>query len=34
MIKQNFPALIGIRAIAAYMVFIHHYNPFKEYYVV
>ena len=32
MIKQNFPALTGIRAIAAYMVFIHHKNPFKESY--
>lgn len=26
--KINFPALTGIRALAAYMVFIHHYNPF------
>ena len=26
--KVNFPALTGIRAIAAYMVFIHHRNPF------
>ena len=31
--KQNFPALTGIRAIAAYMVFIHHKNPFKESYL-
>ena len=31
--KQNveyFPGLTGIRAIAAFMVFIHHYNPFLE----
>lgn len=27
--KINFPALTGIRALAAYMVFIHHYNPFS-----
>ena len=26
--KVNFPALTGIRALAAFMVFIHHYNPF------
>lgn len=32
MMKQNFPALTGIRAIAAYMVFIHHKNPFNELY--
>lgn len=32
MIKQNFPALTGVRAIAAYMVFIHHKNPFDEFY--
>ena len=25
-----FPALTGIRAIAAYMVFIHHFNPFPD----
>ncbi|HQU99786.1 MAG: acyltransferase [Bacteroidia bacterium] len=25
-----FKALTGIRAIAAYMVFLHHYNPFKD----
>lgn len=25
-----FPALTGIRAIAAFMVFIHHYNPFNK----
>jgi len=30
--KDNFPALTGIRAIAAYMVFIHHKNPFNESY--
>ncbi|WP_341906095.1 acyltransferase [Fluviicola taffensis] len=30
--KDNyFPALTGIRAIAAYMVFFHHYNPFSSY---
>ena len=28
--KEVFPALTGIRAIAAYMVFIHHYNPFTN----
>ena len=27
--KKDFPALTGIRAIAAYMVFIHHRNPFS-----
>ena len=27
--KVNFPALTGIRALAAFMVFIHHYNPFN-----
>ena len=27
--KVNFPALTGIRALAAYMVYIHHYNPFS-----
>jgi peptidoglycan/LPS O-acetylase OafA/YrhL len=27
--KDYFPALTGIRAIAAYMVYIHHFNPFK-----
>jgi peptidoglycan/LPS O-acetylase OafA/YrhL len=26
--KQTFPALTGIRAIAAFMVFFHHFNPF------
>lgn len=26
----NFPALTGIRIIAAYMVYIHHFNPLKE----
>ena len=26
--KVNFPALTGIRALAAFMVYIHHYNPF------
>lgn len=30
MVKVNFPALTGIRAIAAYMVFIHHSNSFEE----
>lgn len=28
--NPSLPALTGIRAIAAYMVFIHHYNPFSE----
>lgn len=28
-IKQYFPALTGVRAIAAYLVFFHHYNPFS-----
>ena len=28
--NPSLPALTGIRAIAAYMVFIHHYNPFCE----
>lgn len=28
--KNYFPALTGIRAIAAWMVFIHHFNPFNE----
>jgi peptidoglycan/LPS O-acetylase OafA/YrhL len=27
--KVNFPALTGIRALAAFMVYIHHYNPFS-----
>jgi len=27
--KINFPALTGIRALAAFMVYIHHYNPFS-----
>jgi len=27
--KINFPALTGIRALAAFMVFVHHYNPFS-----
>ncbi len=27
--KADFPALTGIRAIAAFMVFIHHFNPFN-----
>ena len=27
--KVNFPALTGIRAIAAFMVYIHHFNPFS-----
>ena len=26
--KINFPALTGVRALAAFMVYIHHYNPF------
>lgn len=29
MLRENYPALTGIRAIAAYMVFIHHYNFFS-----
>ena len=28
--KNNYPALTGIRAIAAFMVFLHHYNPFDK----
>ncbi|WP_375435108.1 acyltransferase family protein [uncultured Hymenobacter sp.] len=28
--KQYFPALTGVRAIAAYMVFFLHFNPFQE----
>jgi peptidoglycan/LPS O-acetylase OafA/YrhL len=28
--NQYFPALTGVRALAAYMVFIHHYEPFDE----
>ncbi|RFP63341.1 acyltransferase [Hymenobacter lapidiphilus] len=28
--KQYFPALTGIRALAAYTVFLTHYNPFAE----
>ena len=27
--KVNFPALTGIRALAVFMVYIHHYNPFS-----
>lgn len=27
--KTYFPALTGIRAVAAYLVFIHHFNPFE-----
>lgn len=27
--RDNFPSLTGVRAIAAYMVFIHHFNPFN-----
>jgi peptidoglycan/LPS O-acetylase OafA/YrhL len=27
--KVHFPALTGIRALAAYMVYIHHFNPFS-----
>ncbi len=30
MTKQIYPALTGVRALAAYMVFLHHYNPFSE----
>ena len=30
MSKQIYPALTGVRALAAYMVFLHHYNPFSE----
>ena len=30
MTKQIYPALTGVRALAAYMVFLHHYNPFNE----
>lgn len=30
MSKQIFPALTGVRALAAYMVFLHHYNPISE----
>ncbi|MGV8994330.1 MAG: acyltransferase family protein [Flavobacterium sp.] len=30
MSKQIFPALTGVRALAAYMVFLHHYNPINE----
>jgi peptidoglycan/LPS O-acetylase OafA/YrhL len=31
MVKENnFPALTGIRAIAAYMVFLHHFNPINS----
>lgn len=26
-----FPALTGVRAVAAYLVFFHHYNPFERY---
>ena len=26
--KVNYPALTGVRALAAFMVYIHHYNPF------
>ena len=29
--KQYFPALTGIRAIATYMVFAYHFNPFRGY---
>ena len=28
--NKNYPALTGIRAIAAYMVFVHHFNPFDK----
>lgn len=28
--KPSLPALTGVRAIAAYMVFIHHFNPFSK----
>lgn len=30
MSKQIYPALTGVRALAAYMVFLHHYNPISE----
>lgn len=30
MSKQIYPALTGVRAVAAYMVFLHHYNPISE----
>ncbi len=30
MSKQIYPALTGLRAMAAYMVFLHHYNPISE----
>ncbi len=30
MLKNYFPELTGVRAIAAIMVFIHHYNPFGD----
>lgn len=28
--QVNFPALTGIRILAAYMVYLHHFNPFKS----
>jgi len=30
MSKVNFPALTGIRIVAAYMVYLHHFNPFYK----
>ena len=27
--QVNFPALTGVRAVAAFMVYMHHFNPFK-----
>jgi peptidoglycan/LPS O-acetylase OafA/YrhL len=28
--QVNFPALTGVRVVAAFMVYIHHFNPFKK----
>lgn len=30
--KTNFPALTGLRAVAAWMVFLHHYNPLQKFF--